>query len=109
MNLFNELNELCKKLSQSIKLMERYGIEKAEAERDYKICLNQWALKLKEDNLAVTLIQLIVKGVPEVAKKRFKRDVADVMYETTKQSIYVQTMQTKILETQLKLEYNEKI
>ena len=108
MDLFNELNELCKKLSHSIKLMAKYGIERAEAERDYKICLRQWAMKLKEEKTAVTLIKEVIKGIPEVADKRFKRDVADVMYKTSQENINVQKIQTRVIETQLKLEYGEK-
>lgn len=39
MDLLNELNLLCQKLSQSIQLMSKYGKELAEAEKNYKIAL----------------------------------------------------------------------
>lgn len=108
MDLLNELNLLCQKLSQAIKLMSQYGKELAEAEKDYKIVLRQEALKLRSGDMAVTLIQQVVYGVPEVADKRFKRDVAEAMYKTAQENINVLKLQTRVIETQLKLEYGEK-
>lgn len=108
MDLLNELNMLTKELSEAIKIMARYGKEKAEAEKNYKIALRQEALKLRSSDMAVTLIDKVVYGVPDVANKRFKRDVAEAMYETAKENINVLKLKTRILETQLKLEYGEK-
>ena len=108
MDLLNELNLLCQKLSQAIKLMSQYGKELAEAEKEYKIALRQEALKLRSGDMAVTLIQQVVYGVPEVADKRFKRDVAEAMYKTAQENINVLKLQTRVIETQLKLEYGEK-
>lgn len=109
MDLLNELNMLCQKLSQSIKLMSQYGKELADAEKEYKIILRQEALKLRtEKDMPVTLIQQVVYGIPEVADKRFKRDVAEAMYKTSQENINVLKLQTRVLETQLKLEYGEK-
>ena len=108
MDLLNELNLLCQKLSQAIKLMSQYGKELAVAEKNYKIALRQEALKLRSGDMAVTLIQQVVYGVPEVADKRFKRDVAEAMFKTAQENINVLKLQTRVLETQLKLEYGEK-
>lgn len=109
MDLLNELNILCQKLSQSIKLMSQYGKELADAEKDYKIVLRQEALKLRtEKDMPVTLIQQVVYGIPEVADKRFKRDVAEAMFKTAQENINVLKLQTRVIETQLKLEYGEK-
>lgn len=108
MDLLNELNLLCQKLSQAIQLMSKCGKELADAEKNYKIVLRQEALKLRSGDMAVTLIQQVVYGVPEVADKRFKRDVAEAMYKTAQENINVLKLQTRVLETQLKLEYGEK-
>lgn len=108
MDLLNELNLLCQKLSQAIQLMSKYGKELADAEKNYKIALRQEALKLRSGDMAVTLIQQVVYGVPEVADKRFKRDVAEAMYKTAQENINVLKLQTRVIETQLKLEYGEK-
>lgn len=108
MDLAIEINEKTKELSYAIKMMERYAREKAQNEKDYKIALRQEAIKLRSSNMAVTLIDKVVYGVPEVADKRFKRDVAVAMYETAKENINVLKTNIRILETQYKIEYGEK-
>lgn len=112
MDLFNQIQELTEKLNTAIKSLAKKGQELAETERDYKITLRQEALKLRaEKGMPVTLIQQVVYGVPEVAEKRFKRDVAETMYQTNQEYINTTKLQIRILESQLQREWckNEKI
>ena len=105
-DLINELNDLSNKLTVSGRQLAKYGKEKAEAERDYKICLREEALKLRATKgMPVTLIQQVVYGVPEVAEKRFNRDVAETMYETCKESINVLKLKIRILDAQISREW----
>ena len=103
--LFNDIQDLIEKLNQSIRVLAKYGNDYAEAEKNYKIALRQEALKLRDEKMAVTLINQIVYGVPKVAEKRFKRDVAEAMYKTALENINVLKLQIKILENQLEREY----
>lgn len=104
--LLNELNALCDKLTISGRQLAKYGNEKAEAEKEYKMCLRQEALKLRETKgMPVTLIQQVVYGVPEVAEKRFRRDVAETMYDTCKESINVLKLKVRILDAQINREW----
>lgn len=106
MDLFNEIQELIGKLNQSINILAKYGREYAEAEKDYKITLRQEALKLRnDDKMAVTLINQIIYGIPSVADKRFKRDIAEAMYQTAQENINVLKLQIKVLEGQLQREW----
>lgn len=107
MDLFNEIQDLITKLNESIKVLAEYGRKYADAEKNYKIILRQEALKLKaEKNMAVTLIDKVVYGVPEVADKRFERDVAETMYNTAQEKINSTKLQIRILENQLNREWN---
>ena len=106
MDLENQVNDLCNKLTQSIKILAKYGKELAEAEKNYKTTLRQEALKLRtQKDMPVTLIQQVVYGIPEVAEKRFKRDVAEAMRNTAQENINVQKLQIRILEEQIKREW----
>lgn len=106
MDLVNELFQKQKELSACIKLLQQNGIKLAETERDYKICLRQEALKLRaEKGMPVTLIQQVVYGVPEVAKKRFDRDVAEAMYTSAQEKINTLKLQIRILEAQIQREW----
>ena len=110
MDLFQELEKKIQELNISLKKLRETGTEYAEAERDYKITLRQEALKLRnDDKLPVTLIQQIVYGVPEVAEKRFKRDVKEAIYKSNQEAINVLKLQIRIMENQIQREYGADI
>lgn len=101
-DIFNKQNEL----TACIKQLENYGMDLAVKERDYKICLRQEALKLRsEKGMPVTLINQIIYGVPEVAQKRFNRDIAETMYNTCQERINTLKLQLRILESQVSREW----
>lgn len=107
MDIVNEILNKNNELSACIKQLSEYGMQLAVKERDYKICLRQEALKLRsEKGMAVTLINQIIYGVPEVAEKRFKRDVAETMYNTCQERINTLKLQLRILESQVSREWN---
>ena len=107
MDLYNDIQKLMQELTSSIKLLRQNGNELAKAERDYKITLRQEALKLRsEQDMPVTLINQIIFGVPEVADKRFKRDVAETMYNTNQEHINVTKLKLRLLEAQLNREWS---
>ena len=109
MDLYNDIQQLMNELTASIKLLRKNGNELASAERDYKITLRQEALKLRtEQDMPVTLINQIIFGVPEVADKRFKRDVAETMYNTNQEHINVTKLKLRLLEAQLNREWSSK-
>lgn len=106
-DLLNELNELSKNLSKSGEQLKRYGKELASAERDYKITLRQEALKLRADEqMPVTLIDKVVYGIPDVAEKRFKRDVAESMYKAAQESINTLKLKIRIIDAQIQREWH---
>lgn len=106
MDLYNDLQQKIKELNISIKKLRETGTEYAEAEKEYKITLRQEALKLRaEKGMPVTLIQQVVYGVPEVAEKRFKRDVKEAVYKANMEAINVFKLQVRIIEAQLQREY----
>lgn len=110
MDLVNEMFRLNDELTASIKRLADNGRKLAEAERDYKVTLRTEALKLRQDKgLPVTLISQIIFGVPEVADLRFKRDIAETIYNTNQEHINCTKLKIRILESQISREWsNEK-
>ena len=105
-DLYNELTTKIKELNISIKKLRETGTDFAEAERDYKITLRQEALKLRaEKGMPVTLIQQVVYGVPEVAEKRFNRDVKEAIYQANIEAINSIKLQIRVIESQLSREW----
>lgn len=107
MDLYNELQIKIQELNKSIKSLRHTGTEYAEAERAYKVCLRQYALKCRsEQDMPVTLIQQTVYGIPEVAEKRFTRDVSEAAYKANQEAINSIKLQIRIIESQLQREYS---
>ena len=107
MDLFDDLNIKIQELNTSIKSLRKTGTEYAEAERAYKVCLREHALKLRaEKNMPVTLIQQVVYGVPEVAEKRFTRDVAEAVYHANQDAINSIKLQIRVIESQINREWS---
>lgn len=107
MDLYEEITRLIKELDISVKQLRKSGTELAEAERKYKVCLRQEALKLRaEKNMPVTLINQIIYGVPEVANLRFDRDVKEAVYQANLEAINSTKLKLRILENQLDREWS---
>ena len=105
MDLYESIMRLMAELDASIKKLRTNGANLAEAERDYKLTLRQEALRLRADDMPVTLINQIIYGVPVVAEKRFKRDVEQANYDANKEFINITKLKLRILEAQLGREY----
>ena len=109
MDYINEILEKSRTLDACIEQLRDYGLKLSSAEKDYKITLRQEALKLRaEENMPVTLINQIIYGVPGVAEKRFKRDVAETLYNTCQERINTLKLQIRILESQINREWNQR-
>lgn len=104
-DLYEEIQRLMAELTASIRKLRDNGAKLADAERDYKITLRKEALKLRAGEMPVTLINNIIYGVPEVAEKRFKRDVEQANYDANKEHINVTKLKLRILEAQLNREW----
>jgi hypothetical protein len=107
LDLYEEITKLMQELTASIKKLRNNGAKLAEAERDYKLTLRQEALRLRAGDMPVTLINNIIYGVPEVAAKRFKRDVEQANYDANKEHINITKLKLRILEAQLAREWGQ--
>ena len=104
-DLYNELQQKIKELNVSIKKLRETGTAYAEAERDYKILLRQECLKLRDDGMAIGMIDKTCYGIPSVAEARFKRDVAETIWKANQEAINSTKLQIRIIESQLQREY----
>ena len=105
MDLLNDLQNLTKQLSNSLKQLRVNGMKLAEAERDYKIAVNKKALELRSQDMPVTLISQVIYGYDDIAQLRFLRDSADVVYRANQEAINTLKLQIRIIENQIKREY----
>ena len=105
MELYQELQAKTIQLEKSIKLLRQNGTAYAEAERDYKILLRQECLKLRDEGMAIGMINMTAYGIPSVAEARFKRDVAEAVYRANQEAINSTKLQLRLIESQLQREW----
>lgn len=106
MDLFNELQAKTKELEISIKSLRQTGTKYAQAEKDYKVLLRQECLKLRDEGMAIGMIDKTCYGIPSIAEARFKRDVAEAVYKANQEAINSIKLQMRIIENQLGREYS---
>lgn len=87
MELIQELQQKTVQLETSIRLLRQNGTAYAQAEMEYKILLRQECLKLRDDGMAIGMIDKTCYGIPSVAEARFRRDVAETTYKANQEAI----------------------
>ena len=107
MDLYNDLQQKTRELETSIRLLRQNGTAYAQAERDYKILLRQECLKLRDEGMAIGMINMTAYGIPSVAEARFKRDVAEAVYRANQEAINSTKLQLRLIESQLQREWGQ--
>lgn len=105
MDLLNELSLKIKELNISVKQLRKSGTTYAQAEKDYKILLRYECLKLRDEGMAIGMIDKTCYGIPKVADARFKRDVAEATYKANQEAINTLKLQIRVLENQIAREW----
>ena len=105
MNLYEELQNKTEQLDISVKALRQKGTAYAEAERDYKILLRSECLRLRDEGMAIGMIDKTCYGIPSVAEARFKRDVAEAVYKANQEAINSIKLQMRLIEAQLSREW----
>ena len=103
--LIEELQNKIIELNNLINEARGLGIDAAATERDYKILLRVECLKLREEGMAIGMIDKTCYGIESVAEARFKRDIASSLYKSNQEAINSIKLQIKILDSQIQREW----
>lgn len=106
MELYDELEKKNRQLDACIRMLRKSGTEWAEAERTYNVTKHDACLRLKDKGMAVGLIEMIHKGIKEVANARFKMQVAEVTYKANQEAVMAVKLQLRLIEKQIDREYS---
>lgn len=104
-DLIQEMQYKKRQLDASLKQLTQNGTKMAQAEEDYKILLSKECLRLRDEGMAVGMIDKVCYGLPNVAKARFNRDVTEIVFEANKEAINVLKLEIRTLEEQIKREW----
>lgn len=106
MELHEELMQKIKELETSIRSLRKTGTAYAEAERNYKLLLRVECLRLRDQGMAIGMIDKVCYGIPTVAEARFQRDVAETVYKANLEAINSIKLQMRLLENQIQREWS---
>lgn len=106
-DLYNELQQKTKQLEISIKELRKSGTNYAQSEKDYKVLLRQECLRLRDEGMAIGMIDKTCYGIPSVAEARFKRDVNEAIYKANLEAINSIKLQMRLIENQLSREWGK--
>lgn len=104
-DLIDEIQTKNKQLEIALRELHKNRIKLAEAERNYKEAVSKEALKLRDEGMAVTMIDKVIYGLPSISTLRFQRDCAGAVWEATQEAINVYKLQLRILEAQVEREW----
>lgn len=107
MELWQELQLKNNQLEQALRTLRQNGIALAQAEKDYKEAVSKEVLKLRDEGMAVTLINQVIYGLPSISTLRFQRDCNEVIYNANQEAINIKKLQIRIIESQLSREWGE--
>jgi hypothetical protein len=106
MDLYTELKTKTRQLDASIKSLRANGTAYAQAEKDYKVLLRSECLKLRDEGMAIGMIDKTCYGIPSVAEARFRRDVAEAVYKANQEAINSIKLQMRLIEGQINREWS---
>lgn len=105
MDLINEIGEKCRLLDVAITELKKRGIKYAEAERDYKVAIAKKIMDEREKGTPVTIIGDVCRGNADIAKLRFERDCAEVVYKSAMEAINSMKLQIRLMDNQVEREW----
>lgn len=105
MDLITELNLKTKQLDKAILDLRQNGTAYAEAEKNYKMLLRQECLKLRDEGMAIGMIDKTCFGIPSVAEARYKRDVCEAIYKANQEAINSIKLQMRLIGEQISREW----
>ena len=104
-DITRSLEEARKLMNERMMLMRPNGIRSAEAERDYQRVKAETVLQLEAEGKSAKMIELIIKGLPEVNQKLFERDCAKAVYESNKEAVNVSKKELETILSVMKMEW----
>ena len=106
-SLHKELYQAIQNAKTSLEDAKKWGISKANAERVYRIAKAQKIATDKANGVQVTIIQDLAKGDENIASLCYERDVAEVMYKASVESVNVYKKEAEIIKDEIKREWGK--
>lgn len=105
-DLWSEIQKRFEHLDYALKEVGVRGRAYAEAESAYRQALATKILELRADGMPVTITPDVARGTKEIAALKLERDCAKALFDAAQESIQVNKLRIRILESQMQREWN---
>jgi len=106
-DLMAEMNFKRRLLNDALKEHRQRGENLAQKERDYRVADAKFTVRERANGTPVTIIDKLSKGDEAIAFLRQERDIADVLYDNSREAIMVYKKEIDILNDQIKREWGK--
>ena len=103
--MWEEIEKYNNLLETSVVEMRKRSTDLAKKEYFYKTALSKRLVELRAEGQAVTHLSDIARGEKEIAELRLKRDIAQGLYESSKEAINMYKIRIRVLENQYAREW----
>ena len=104
-DLREEIRVKSKQLDEAVERIPASGRCFAQSEQEYRIALARRILEERSKGTPVTIISDICRGDREIARLRFERDCAEVVYKSALEAINAMKLQLRMLDAQVEREW----
>lgn len=105
-DLYLQIQMKTTELTVARKKMAECGEAKAKSEKKYQMIKSAEVFKLRDQGMPVGIIDMTIRGIPEVAEARFQRDIDLGAYEAAKENVLIIKLELRLLDSQLSREWS---
>lgn len=98
--MWQDIEEAIKDLNKTLSNYKEYQKDYAIKEMKYRMVLSKRLIDLRAEGQAVTHLLDIAKGMEDIAKLRFDRDIAEGLVKSAEEGINFYKIKIKELEAQ---------
>mgnify|MGYP002517342431 FL=1 len=106
MDLLQELWKINDLLTKALEQYKQRGREYAQAYKCYRVMLAQELLRLRAEQVPVTIAYDIARGKEDIANAKEQEIITESLYESCKEAINTYKLQMKIIQEQINKEWS---
>ena len=104
-DIYLTLQEKIENLSSLLDELKERGKNKAVAERNYRVALRKEMLKERQNGTPVSMLSDVCRGEETIAELKLARDLAEALYDATKEACNGTKLVIRVLEEQIEREW----
>lgn len=107
MDIMQEMQSLRVMLDRAVLEAKERGKALAKNEHDYRVAKAKYILQQRTAGTPVTIISDLANGEPAIARLRMERDIAQALYDSSKEAINSYKLQIRIVQEQIQREWGQ--